>query len=95
MSKIQDIENNKKKYVKQLNQLTLNGEKIIEEESYVESEEEKFKKLKVMLLSESPTYMNGVELTNKQKEMILQALNGNLELLNEHMTLKENEPEKD
>ncbi|WP_369354290.1 helix-turn-helix domain-containing protein [Lysinibacillus capsici] len=95
MSKIQDIENNKKRYIKQLNQLTLNGEKIIEEESYVESEEEKFEKLKVMLLSESPTYMNGIELTNKQKEMILQALNGNLELLNEHMTLKENESEKD
>lgn len=48
-----------------------------------------------MLLSESPTYMNGIELTNKQKEIILQALNGNLELLNEHMTLKDNESEKD
>lgn len=94
-SKIQDNENNKKKYAKQLNKLSLNGEKIIEEESHFESEEEKFKKLKVMLLSESPTYMNGVELTNKQKKMILQALNGNFELINEHMTLDKTEPEKD
>ncbi|MGA3675990.1 helix-turn-helix domain-containing protein [Lysinibacillus agricola] len=96
LSQIHAVEDNKKRYIDQLNKLSLNNKPVIEElYSEPESEEERLEKLKVMLLSESPTYMNGVELSNKQKEMILLALDGNFELINEHMTLDKAESEKD
>lgn len=96
LSQIHVVEDNRKRYINQLNKLSLNNKPIIEEViSEPESEEEKLEKLKVMLLSESPTYMNGVELTIKQKETILQALNGNFELINEHITLDKTESEND